>query len=60
MAQVLSSLINPLCPWKPAEEGKLKPKTKTMVLVLAMGRVKGIFALSNEKWLSSSPSENQL
>ena len=27
-------------PWKPAAKGKLKPNTKTMVLVLAMGRVK--------------------
>ena len=37
----------PLFPWKPAEKGKLKLKIETMVLVSAMGRVKGIMALSD-------------
>ena len=39
--------LKPLFPRKPAEKGKLNPKTKTMVLVFAMGRVKGIFAPPN-------------
>ena len=29
------------------EKGKLIPKTETMVLVLAMGRVKGVFILAH-------------
>ena len=41
-------LAHPQISLKSAEKVKLKPKTETMVLVLALGSVKGIFALSKE------------